>query len=181
MKSETTDNVTSGKKDILSLLTDSQVVPTSSKVRHTLSSPKNLHYRLLFVSSEMIEENKICGGVINSLVFSECVCAKEGNDCLTGSHKTNKSVNVYPDTVYLAGSSSKNKLTNPKLLDPHVYQHGLTEVKDIPAVLATLDATNEKLGNVASYDEATAIFLDFHENNLINMRKRIYTEVKCSE
>ena len=171
---------TTGKhnNEVLSLLTDSQVVPTSTKVQDTASTPKNLHYRLLFVSKKLIDTNRICGGVINSSVFAECVCAKEVHECTTGSHRVHKSKFLIPNTVYLVGTTSKNRLTNPKLLDPDRHAFAVTEQEDIPGALACIDIANTKLENVMEYESAEVEFASFKENQLISMKNRIFTEAR---
>ena len=170
--------VTTGEQnnEVLSLLTDSQVVQTSSKVQDTIVTPKNLHYRLLFVSKKMLDTNQICGGIINSSVFAECACAKTVKECSTASHKMQKSQFVFPNVVYIAGSTSKNKLGNPKLLNPDQHAYPITEEEDIASALACIDTVNAKLENESSYELAEMEFQHFKETHVVNMKDRIFKE-----
>ena len=75
--------------------------------------------------------------------------------------------------MYIAGSTSKNKLGNPKLLNPDQHAYPITEEEDIASALACIDTVNAKLENESSYELAEMEFQHFKETHVVNMKDRI--------
>ena len=87
-------------------MTDSQAVFDTQKGNDS-GTPRNLFYKFMFISEDMVKRNKICGGVINSTKFDNVFCGKASNECDTISHKEKKSTHFVPDTIYILASPQR--------------------------------------------------------------------------
>ena len=131
----------------------------------TFSSPKNLAYKLLFISEKMIREKTICGGKIASTNM-DCFCAK-GLGCDSASHK-NKHKAFASDTFFIFGKSSGGKAAE-RVLYPDQFSYKVYDTRtDSPFINPIKDEFDKIMRKCSSLEEAGEVFNKFVETIVNN-------------
>ena len=146
--------------EFMSILVDSKVV--SSTKKPGVTTPRSTFYQLCYVSPNMIHNNEICGGIINSQKY-DAFCGKPVSVCQSKSHQDKKHKMFQENTIYLIVKSSiKLGSAAEKIINPKQFH---LEVKPMYMMLARnlITSTNPKLLGVRNYEKACTIFNDFCE------------------
>ena len=150
---------TSSRSKLVSLVTDPSAAVASYRTKQEvpLKSPRPSIFQLCLVTEEMLDNDDVCGGVINSSSV-DSFCFKSSNDCGAASHKTKKHSALVRNTIYIIGNAKTGSSMKAFLPSKYVYTIGPND-PDINVVLLRIADANLSLVGTHTFEDAVGSFI----------------------
>ena len=114
-------SVSTPNLDFASMLSDTSAVVTSSSSKTEMErpSPTSTSYYLYLYTRQESKEDPICGGVINTMRYARCFCARSARTYVFASHTKVKDPALSVNRVYLITLNPRSSSPLPKAINPH--------------------------------------------------------------